>query len=94
VVEAGGRFGCRFRWPYASGTVTRIMPKTVACPACGEVQEATVVYSWNERLSGPTPPDAFVKTCAAWGVEFAPGDAILPDDQQRRWAKRRWWQRR
>ncbi len=71
-----------------------MMPKTVACPARGEVQEALVVYSWNERLSGPTPPDAFATTCAKCGVEFDPGDAILPEEQQRRRRKRSWWQRR
>jgi hypothetical protein len=55
-----------------SRDVTRILRKPVACPRCGHVQTASIMYSWNERLSGPYSEERFRITCESCAEPFIP----------------------
>ena len=65
--------------------VTRMTPVTVSCPECGLEQNGTIVYSWNEALSGPTPDDVFLTTCTGCGCKFPPEDNKVVPEKLRQW---------
>jgi len=52
--------------------MTRILREVVACPQCGHLQTASVMYSWNERLSGPYSEERFRIACENCAESFIP----------------------
>lgn len=50
--------------------MTKIRKEKIKCHICGTEYEGLIVYSWNERLSGPFPKDKYKLSCPKCGVPY------------------------
>ena len=60
--------------------MTRILREVVACPQCGHLQTASVMYSWNERFSGPYSEERFRIACENCAESFIPNHSDVRRD--------------
>ncbi len=51
-------------------TMTKIKKEKIKCHICGTEYEGLIVYSWNEKLSGPFPKDKYKVSCPKCGAPY------------------------